>query len=113
MIDRVDCPSKVRERFRQNPPFNQPAAYDRMPQREAHLGDEYVEDEQAMGEAEGQDEPLDDATELQETHGEHQEQEERGEHEAQTGELQGEAPGGLSNGMRTDEEVADERPSRY
>src|SRR6516225_3782547 len=37
MIDRVDCPSKVRERFRQNPYFPQPSPYDRVPSRDAHL----------------------------------------------------------------------------
>src|SRR5438309_1431273 len=101
MIDRVDCPAKIRERFRQNPPFNQPPTYHRVPQRETHLGDEYVEDEQVMVEAEGQDEPLDDAEELQAAH------------EAHPGELHEEEPGGLANGMGTDEEIADERPGRF
>ncbi|HUY75888.1 MAG TPA: NYN domain-containing protein [Ktedonobacterales bacterium] len=64
MIDRVDCPAKVRERFRQNqapmyPPQN---GYDRGPDRDApELGDETYtgarEDalDEANGHAEGQD----------------------------------------------------------
>ncbi len=93
MIDRVDCPSKVRERFRQTPLYNQPPTYDRLPPREAHLGDEYVEEEQALAETEAppETEALDAASELHE-------------------EPQGERD---EVGMHPDEEIVDERRGRY
>ncbi len=43
MIDRVDCPAKVRERFRQNnaqPMYHQHSGFDRMTAREEHAGEE-------------------------------------------------------------------------
>ncbi len=105
MIDRVDCPSKLRERFHQNPPLNLPPAYDRMPQRDQRLGDEYVEDEQGMVEAEGQEEPLDDAEELQAEHEEHADE--------QHGDMRGDMHGEMSSGTHTDEEIVDEHRGRY
>jgi uncharacterized LabA/DUF88 family protein len=91
MIDRVDCPAKVRERFRQSPPYSQPPGYDRLPPRDQHLGDEYVEDEQTLAEAEAPVEALDAADELHE-----EPQGERDEAE-----------------MHPDDEIADERRGRY
>jgi uncharacterized LabA/DUF88 family protein len=47
MIDRVDCPAKVRERFRQTPTYT-PSLYDRVapPDQHAPDEDEYIDDEE-------------------------------------------------------------------
>jgi len=51
MIDRVDCPAKVRERFRQSPSFT-PSPYDRVAPRDQPVADddEYNDDEQHLDE---------------------------------------------------------------
>jgi uncharacterized LabA/DUF88 family protein len=51
MIDRVDCPAKVRERFRQPPNFSQ-APYDRGAPRDQQMADEeeFIDDEQHLDE---------------------------------------------------------------
>jgi len=64
MIDRVDCPAKVRERFRQNfgsPNYSQPSSYSPVPNGEDEtLGQDYSDDqdqEQAEGDN-GRHEPV-------------------------------------------------------
>src|SRR5262249_24053082 len=92
MIDRVDCPSKVRERFRQNPYFPQPSPYDRVPPRDAHLpADEYAGDEQALNE-EAQSEGNNGTDELPE---------------------QVQTPSGELNGVASDEVGYEDRRQRY
>jgi uncharacterized LabA/DUF88 family protein len=51
MIDRVDCPAKVRERFRQPPNFS-PSPYDRGAPRDQQMADEeeFIDDEQHLDE---------------------------------------------------------------
>jgi uncharacterized LabA/DUF88 family protein len=77
MIDRVDCPAKVRERFRQSPSFS-PTPYDRGAPRDQQLGDEeeFVDDEERHldepdleTEADGlEDAPVDEMDEADEAH---------------------------------------------
>jgi uncharacterized LabA/DUF88 family protein len=46
MIDRVDCPAKVRERFRQSPSFS-PSPYDRSAPRDQQMGDDgFIDDDE-------------------------------------------------------------------
>jgi len=51
MIDRVDCPAKVRERFRQSPGYS-PAPYDRAAPNDQQMADdeEFIDDEQHLDE---------------------------------------------------------------
>jgi uncharacterized LabA/DUF88 family protein len=51
MIDRVDCPAKVRERFRQSPGYS-PAPYDRAAPNDQQMPDdeEFIDDEQHLDE---------------------------------------------------------------
>jgi uncharacterized LabA/DUF88 family protein len=51
MIDRVDCPAKVRERFRQTPGYS-PAPYDRAAPNDQQMSDdeEFIDDEQHLDE---------------------------------------------------------------
>jgi uncharacterized LabA/DUF88 family protein len=79
MIDRVDCPAKVRERFRQSPGYV-PAPYDRddhaAPNDQQMSDDEFIDDEQRLDEPEmesdagaledAQAEPMDEAQESDE-----------------------------------------------
>jgi uncharacterized LabA/DUF88 family protein len=108
MIDRIDCPAKVRERFRQppaynasyNPAYSQPSAYDRLPARDQQLdqqldqhvvGDEYVEEEQPLAAQESV---------VEET-------------VVQEGEQPEEAGARDEEGEQPEEEMGDERRGRY
>lgn len=53
MIDRVDCPAKVRERFRQSPGYS-PSPYDRVAPADQQMADdeEFIDDEQRLDEPE-------------------------------------------------------------
>jgi uncharacterized LabA/DUF88 family protein len=66
MIDRVDCPAKVRERFRQTPAFS-PSPYDRGAPQDQQMADDegFIDDEeQRLDEPEMENEPsaLEDAS---------------------------------------------------
>jgi uncharacterized LabA/DUF88 family protein len=65
MIDRVDCPAKVRDRFRDNrfgPPFQQPGPYSYQPAGE---GDEEGDDDEEFAQEEEQEDGEPRAEELQ------------------------------------------------
>lgn len=68
MIDRVDCPAKVRERVRQNQSYyQQQGGYERQPWRDPSEGRDYNgydSDDDESDEDEGVNEPLDDEREL-------------------------------------------------